>query len=129
MITFIARFRLWQWKENYETKRKETTTSPLIKPVVLPTMNSVDTPPDPLMPRSRMGHLCATRALKNAKFIRSVAPHVIPAKEPLDGYASIIPFEILRRFHRIKDEDLHGHLHLLEAAKKARAGSSPGALF
>jgi hypothetical protein len=72
------------------------------------------------MPRGNMAHLCATRVLKNAKFIGSVAPHVFPAKEPLDGYASIVPFEILRRFHRLKDEDLHGQPHLLEAAKKAR---------
>jgi len=25
MITLIARFRLWQWKENYETKKKRIT--------------------------------------------------------------------------------------------------------
>jgi len=68
-----------------------------------------------------MPRLCATRAIKNAKFIRSVAPDVFSAKKPSHGYASIVPFEILRRFHRLKDEDLHGHPHLLEAARKARA--------
>jgi hypothetical protein len=41
-----------------------------------------------------MNRFCATRAIKNAKFIRSVAPHIIPAKEPLKGFASLVPIDI-----------------------------------
>jgi len=64
---------------------------------------------------------CVTRALKNAKFIRSVAPNVFAAKKSPDGYASIVPLEILERIHRLKDAELHGHSVLVDAAQKARA--------
>jgi hypothetical protein len=67
-----------------------------------------------------MTRISGTRALKNAKYIRSVAPHLFPENEPLDGYASVIPFELLSRFHRMTDEELRPHPHLLDAARKAR---------
>src|SRR5436853_7856829 len=70
---------------------------------------------------------CATRALKNATHIRAVAPEVFPAVEPLDGFASVLPFDVLNRFHRMTDDELRHHPHLLEAARKLRQGS-PGAV-
>jgi hypothetical protein len=39
--------------------------------------------------------MCATRALKNARHIRAVAPQVFPAVEPLDGFGSVLPFDEL----------------------------------
>ena len=64
---------------------------------------------------------CVTRALKNAKFIRSVAPDVFAAKKSPDGYASIVPLEILERIHRIEATELRGHSGLIiDAAQKAR---------
>jgi hypothetical protein len=68
-----------------------------------------------------MKRFCATRAIKNAKFIRSVAPNIIPAKEPLKGFASLVPMEILRRFHSMTEADLKGRPYLLDALKKLHA--------
>jgi hypothetical protein len=70
--------------------------------------------------------MCATRALKNARHIRAVAPQVFPAVEPLDGFASVLPFDVLNRFHRMTDDELSRHPHLLEAARKLRQGSPSG---
>jgi len=69
---------------------------------------------------------CATRALKNAKHIRAVAPQVFPAVEPLDGFASVLPFDVLNRFHHMTDDELRRYPHLLEAARKLRQGSTSG---
>jgi hypothetical protein len=68
-----------------------------------------------------MTRFCGTRAIKNAKFIRSVAPHIIPAKEPLEGFASLVPIDILRRFHRMKEADLRARPDLLDVLKKLHA--------
>jgi hypothetical protein len=68
-----------------------------------------------------MNRFCATRAIKNAKFIRSVAPHIIPAKEPLKGFASLVPIDILRRFDTMTAADLKGRPDLLDALKKLQA--------
>ena len=67
---------------------------------------------------------CATRALKNARHIRAVAPQVFPAVEPLDGFASVLPFDVLNRFHHMTDDELRRHPHLLEAALKLRQGQA-----
>jgi len=71
-------------------------------------------------------HFCATRAIKNAKQIKSVAPHLFPAVEPpLDPFFSVLPFDVLNRFHRMTDDELRQHPHLLEAAIKLRRSSPP----
>jgi hypothetical protein len=70
--------------------------------------------------------ICATRAMKNAKHIRAVAPQVFPAVEPLDGFASVLPFDVLNRFHRMTDDELRRHPHLLEAAHKLRQRAPSG---
>jgi hypothetical protein len=65
--------------------------------------------------------LCATRPIKNARFIRSVAPNVIPAKEPEKGFASLIPIDILRRFHTMTEAELKGRPDLIDALRKLHA--------
>jgi hypothetical protein len=70
-----------------------------------------------------MPRFCATRLMKNAKFIRSVAPHVIPPKEPAAGFASLVPVDILRRFHALQEADLSGHPELLEALRTLHAAA------
>src|SRR3954468_21687871 len=69
--------------------------------------------------------ICATRALKNARHIQAVAPQVFPAVEPAEGFASVVPFDVLNRFHHMSDQELKSHPHLLDAAKKLRQGSQP----
>lgn len=65
--------------------------------------------------------MCATRARKNLKYIRSVAPDLLPAEEPAAGYTSIIPFNILRNLHRSSDDALRNYPNLLEVARKMRS--------
>ena len=60
-----------------------------------------------------MSGICATRMLKNAKFIRKAAPHIIPPQEPLDGFKSLVPLDILRRFDRMSDSELTSWPELL----------------
>jgi hypothetical protein len=62
-----------------------------------------------------MEPICATRVLKNAKHIQALAPDVFPATEPLEGFASIVPFDILRRFHRMSEAELASQPKLAQA--------------
>jgi hypothetical protein len=71
-----------------------------------------------------MSFYCATRALKNARRIQSVAPHIIPAKEPAAGFASLISLETLSKFHLMSDAALKSRPELLAAAKALRAKDS-----
>lgn len=77
----------------------------------------------------RPARRCATRALKNAKHIRAVAPQVFPEVEPLDGFASVLPFNVLDRFHRMTDDQLRRYPHLLEAAVKLRQDLPTGSVL
>ncbi len=61
--------------------------------------------------------ICATRALKNAKVIRKAAPHIIPPREPLEGFRSLVPLDILKRFHRMPEADLRDYPELLEVKR------------
>ncbi|MGC1382097.1 MAG: hypothetical protein WA814_13870 [Candidatus Baltobacteraceae bacterium] len=54
--------------------------------------------------------LCATRALKNARYLQKHLPGVIPALEPEAGFGSIVPFSVLSRLHRLKESSLPGDL-------------------
>jgi len=65
--------------------------------------------------------ICGTRALKNARLIQSVAPHVIPAKEPLEGFASLVPLNMLQKFHLMSEAELTAHPDLLKAQRSLRA--------
>src|SRR5947209_4469487 len=68
-----------------------------------------------------MSFICATRALKNAKHIQSIAPNIIPKDEPAEGFYSIVPFDVLGRLHLMSDEELAAHPHLVDAAKSLRS--------
>lgn len=46
-----------------------------------------------------MPHLCATRAIKNARHLQANAPDVIPKAEPVEGFASRVPRDLLGRLH------------------------------
>jgi hypothetical protein len=44
--------------------------------------------------------ISATRALKNARHLQKVAPHLMPAVEPPEGFGSIIPIKVLAQLHK-----------------------------
>ena len=46
-----------------------------------------------------MTQLCATRAIKNARHLQLTAPLVIPSVEPLEGFYSRVPREVLGKLH------------------------------
>src|SRR5574337_578378 len=46
---------------------------------------------------------CNTRMMKNAKHIQLRASHIIPKEEPLEGFGSIIPHELLHRLDTIEN--------------------------
>jgi len=72
-----------------------------------------------------VNNISATRAMKNAREIRSVAPKVFPEKEPLAGYASVVPLDILQRFHHMTDAELKAYPNLLDAAQQIRKKHNP----
>jgi hypothetical protein len=81
-----------------------------------------------------MDPICVTRALKNARFIQSVAPHIIPAEEPPEGFASLVPLDILSRIHQMSDAELQAHPQVLDVGRNLRAtiassGGGGGGLF
>jgi hypothetical protein len=49
--------------------------------------------------------LCATRFLKNAKFLQSPAMGFFPTEEPLNGFATLLSAHLLRRLERILPEE------------------------
>jgi hypothetical protein len=53
-----------------------------------------------------MGHICSTRALKNARFLQARGLRLFPREEPLDGFASLVPMELLRQLERIPVEKI-----------------------
>lgn len=54
-----------------------------------------------------MPHLCATRAIKNARYLQRTAPHILPREEPTAGFGSRVPTELLMRLHTpLTDEEL-----------------------
>ncbi len=58
--------------------------------------------------------------LKNAKYIRNAAPHIIPSPEPLDGFKSLVPLDILRRFNGMSDAELATWPELLAVKQTLR---------
>jgi hypothetical protein len=74
-----------------------------------------------------VNRICSTRALKNAKFIRTVAPDVIPLQEPSEGFGSIIPLDVLRRFGGMSEAELTDYPELLDAWRALP--SPPGSQF
>jgi len=61
--------------------------------------------------------ICATRAMKNVRYLQRLAPHIMPAVEPPEGFGSIIPLPILaaridsERFERPHERLSPGKVH------------------
>lgn len=53
-----------------------------------------------------MEWLCATRMIKNARFLQSPKVGFLPRLEPLDGFQSLVPAGLLRRLHSTALEDI-----------------------
>jgi len=53
-----------------------------------------------------MDLLCATRLLKNARFLQDSGVGFLPKVEPLDGFQSILPAPLLRRLERMAPEEI-----------------------
>ncbi len=66
-----------------------------------------------------MASLCATRLLKNAKFLQRLEVGYFPKFEPVDGFASLLPAEILGRLERIPPEKIENR-HLAAIVSKQR---------
>lgn len=54
---------------------------------------------NPFLTAGAMNLRCGTRALKNAKYLQKTAPHILPEREPPEGFASIIPLSLLAQLH------------------------------
>jgi hypothetical protein len=67
--------------------------------------------------RKEINMLSATRALKNVKKIKSLVPDAFPATEPLEGYTSIFPFDVLTRFNLMSEAQLSKYPKLVEASR------------
>lgn len=80
-----------------------------------------------------MPRICVTRAIKNARYLQTRAPHIIPAEEPQEGYASRVPFDLLSRLGRLQEHEAGGLAQLQEfirGTKVPEAGIRPaGPLF
>ena len=50
--------------------------------------------------RSAPQRVSATRAIKNAKYLQRVAPHLMPRDEPAGGFGSVIPLSVLAQLHQ-----------------------------
>ena len=61
--------------------------------------------------------LCATRALKNAHHLQKVAPELMPAVEPPEGFGSVIPIKTLARLHMAGAPELRNDANLQKALK------------
>jgi hypothetical protein len=73
-----------------------------------------------------MPRVCGTRALKNAKTIRRLALHVFPVPEPIEGFRSVVPIEILRRFHLMSEAELASYPELVKVKERLRREKPPG---
>jgi hypothetical protein len=53
-----------------------------------------------------MERYCSTRLLKNARFLQSLEVRYFPELEPIDGFSSLVPPEILGRLHQTSPEEI-----------------------
>jgi hypothetical protein len=77
----------------------------------------------------KVERICGTRILKNARAIQKVAPRIIPASEPLEGFSSLVPLDILKRFHRMSEVDLAGFPELQAARNELGPQPAKRVLF
>lgn len=73
--------------------------------------------------------ICATRLIKNAKAIQKVAPHIIPACEPREGFRSLVPLDVLKQFHSMTEAHLADFPELQIAKNELRPPSVKPELF
>ncbi len=67
-----------------------------------------------------MPHLCATRAIKNARHLQRIAPHVLPRDEPATGFTSRVPADLLNRLHLpLRESELARVPGLADALRRA----------
>lgn len=66
-----------------------------------------------------MDLVCATRALKNAKFLQGPEVGFFPLVEPIEGFQSLVPLSLLRRLERVRPEEI-GTPALARAVSKKR---------
>jgi len=80
-----------------------------------------------------MGRVCVTRRNKNARYLQSVAPHIIPQQEPAEGFTSLVPSHLLSRLSTLNEADAGEHAQLREFLRSTRVpqiGTLPvGPLF
>jgi hypothetical protein len=76
---------------------------------------------------------CGTRALKNARYIQSLGPHILPREEPAAGLESVIPFDLLSRLEHATEAELQDRPDLLEFKRAHKlpvaGGNANGPLF
>ena len=70
-----------------------------------------------------MDPVCATRALKNARFLQGPDVGFLPRVEPIEGFQSLVPFSILRQLERIQPAEV-GIERLAAALAKKRPPSA-----
>ncbi len=74
-----------------------------------------------------MTQLCATRTIKNARFLQRTAPHIIPKEEPLGGFGSRVPEQLLMRLHQalpaVEAERVPGLADALRRSPPPRRGA------
>ena len=72
-----------------------------------------------------MVRVCVTRAIKNAKYLQKIAPEIIPQREPEDGFASLVPGNLLSKLHLVGPEATKvGKLSELLAKKSVPRGGT-----
>jgi hypothetical protein len=69
--------------------------------------------------RYQVALICSTRSLKNAKFLQGPELGFFPATEPLEGFASLVPIQILSRLGQIAATELESE-ELAAAVSKRR---------
>ncbi len=72
-----------------------------------------------------MDLLCATRLLKNARFLQSAEVGFLPKVEPLNGFQSLVPAQLLGRLHKaqVKDIKAEGLARVISRKRPPRAGT------
>lgn len=63
------------------------------------------------IPTQGQGVRCFTRALKNARYLQKNAPHLFAKDSSAEGFGTGIPFDILRRLHRLPNDSPEIRVH------------------
>ena len=71
-----------------------------------------------------MNALSATRALKNARRLALLAPHIVVTDEPSEGTVSHVPSELVARLHETPESELSAYPELQAAVRMDRSPSS-----